>query len=126
YRHTPAMNNGVEVGDGNDDSWERFEYHRDQLVKLGRFGHINYAFQHILARTDEARHLFRSIDQGVCPALLYGESAYPNAPAPLQIKIWCELPAVPEWDRFLRSRDVADYRSRFMKSSPHPARAPID
>ncbi len=106
------------VGYSDEAAWEQFEYHRDQLVELGQFGHVEYTFRNISVRADEARHLLRLMLHKQCPDALYWQSPHPNAPEPLRIDLWCELRLIPEWEAFLKSRDIPSYRSEFMRPSP--------
>ena len=88
----------------NEEALTRFQYHRDELVRLGILARRTYVFRHIQGTTGDARKFLRLIQAKKCPPSIYWES--PHRPGALQLILWCEMRNAQVWDRFVATHDV--------------------
>ncbi len=95
-------------------SYLQLEAHLEELVKLGDVSKVEYPFAHIRVPTEESKHIWKRIMAKDCPPLLNATGEHPKTPEPLVLKVWCEHEFRDEWDEFVNSIDVTDYRQRFM------------
>ncbi len=103
------------MGGTGADSWESYEHHRDQLVRLGALTHRRFVFAHIRTGTGEGREVWRRAME-----------AFPSSPHtsgttvdPFEIEVWETTPEmIARWEKFVEDHDVPDFRERYMEPRP--------
>ena len=93
--------------------YERYEYHRDKLVEWGDLAHREFVLQHIVARSDEAKELWRRL-QLAFPDNIHATSDWPSTPEPMRIDVSGSPGRIAHWDAFVAEHDVPDFRTRFL------------
>jgi hypothetical protein len=86
----------------------------EALAGLNAIAKQEYRFSHLMVPTDESKHLFQRIIDRDCPPLLEMTAVHPKSREPIIMVLWYEHEQRDDWEQFLRSVDVADYRERFM------------
>lgn len=107
---------GYELG----DSYQKFEHHRDKLVKLGVLDANVYVLRFLIGGTHERRHFWRLICGAECPPNVEVVGDPQVAGQPWKITVWCWPDSSAKWDEYIAKRDTAAYRDEFM---PHDATA---
>ncbi len=96
------------------ESYERYQYHREELVKLGAVKKLQYTFKHIQVPSLEASHLTKLLLSPERPPCIDFESAYPRDPVPMPLTVWCYPEHAQSWDHFMKMYDVDHYREQFV------------
>ena len=118
HYETPEQFGGM-VGHIYAGDFERFEYHRDALVEMGVVLHILHSLDQIAADTPEYKHLSRTLlnsrEEGSPVPDFVGEFTWDDKSGVMRVEVWCYSNYGSQWVTFLARRNVADYKSRFMK-----------
>jgi len=102
------------VGKVLGDDYERYAYHRQQLVRLGAVRELHYKFDHVLIPSDEGRHFHKRLVARDCPPCIDFEADWRGIPQPMTLTVWCYANDAETWDRFVAKHDVPDYSARFV------------
>lgn len=119
YSQTPTVDSGFS-GITLGEAWERYEYARNELVRLGELKFVNYQFRHLRTSTRELRHLSRGMMEDdndatkYNPPSVYWTMTYNPDQLDL-VRIWGEPDKVDSLMRELTARDVPDYFVRYLR-----------
>jgi hypothetical protein len=102
---------------GSGDQWECYEYHRGQLVALGRIIKRQYELQNVLTGTAECDHLITEMLVGRCPTHIDLTAPDRSLSKPMEIIVWCDPEHETAWDEFVARHNIANYRDVFMRNS---------
>lgn len=98
------------------DTYERYIYHRQELVELGVVTELTYQFQHINYPSAESSDFWKALFSPNRPDCIDFQSPQSNDdPEPMQLTVWCYLRDAPAWDAFIQERDSEDYAERFIQ-----------
>lgn len=94
---------------------ERFEYHRDELVRLGVIIERNVVLKHIQADSSQERHFYAILYLGRCPRIVDFKDCSTNSDNAMQCRIWFYLEDQRDWNVFIQEHDVPDYNEKFIQ-----------
>jgi hypothetical protein len=84
---------------------EKFERHRDELVRLRALIRREYQFLHVWVPTAQSKNLLGSLLKDEGPPRVYWDSIHPQTKEKLQLTVWCWPNDVPDWETFIKAAD---------------------
>lgn len=115
YEKGPSIFDGDLRGYTLGPEWEAYEFHRQQLVKLGEVRELRFVMIFLPMGTAEARHFIRRrLSSPQAPSSIDWSFPDTGGPAPIDLTVWCYRKDQAAWQEFIESHDVLDYRSKFM------------
>ena len=119
----PDTHGGGLVGYTLGDTYDSYEYHRQELVRLGAIRELNYQFRHVHYPSKEASHFFGTLllTENRPKHIDFMSPQGNEEPKPVRLTVWCYPDDAASWDAFIADRDSDEYVEKFIEGDPNPS-----